>query len=86
MLAPESAGFPAWLQNQRWFGGKGASIASVRTVDEARLGDLQVANIEVTYRDGRPPERYLLPLRDGSRAPLEEALDRKSTRLNSSHI
>lgn len=80
MLAPDSADFPAWLRNQRWFGGKGAEIASVRAVDEARLGDLRVATIEVSYRGGRPPERYLLPLRGGSGAALEEALDEESCR------
>jgi trehalose synthase-fused probable maltokinase len=80
VLSPDSAGFPAWLQDQRWFGGKGAEIASVRVVDEARLGDLQVATIEVSYRRGRPKERYLLPMRSGSRAPLEEGLDEESCR------
>ncbi len=80
MLAPDSAGFPAWLQGQRWFGGKGEEIARVRVVDEARLGDLRVAAIEITYRRGRAPERYLLPLRGGSREPLEEALDEQSCR------
>src|SRR5207248_1447537 len=34
---------PEWLQRQRWFGGKGAQIASVRIVDEARLEGLHVA-------------------------------------------
>ena len=30
---------PAWLRRQRWFGGKGAEIASVRVVDEANIGE-----------------------------------------------
>ena len=79
MAALDLAALPAWLQRQRWFGGKGAEIASVRIVDEARLGDLRVATIEVSYRD-RGPERYLLPLRPGAAAPLEEALDEESCR------
>ena len=79
MVAVDTARLPAWLQRQRWFGGKGAEIAGVRLVDEALLGDLQVATIEVSYR-GRPPERYLLPLRQGAEAPLEEALDEESSR------
>src|SRR4051812_40199430 len=70
---------PAWLRRQRWFGGKGAEIASVRVVDEARLGALAVATIEVRYGD-RPPERYLLPLRGGADGPLEDALDEQSCR------
>ena len=80
MLAPDSAGFPAWLQRQRWFGGKGEEIEAVRVVDEAALGDLHVMAIEVAYRGSRPAERYLLPLRRGSREPLEEALDEQSCR------
>ena len=51
----------ASLQAQRWFGGKGATIASVRTVDELRLtGRLQLEIIEVAYAAGRAPERYVL--------------------------
>src|SRR5438067_857137 len=65
---------PEWLQRQRWFGGKGAQIASVRIVDEARLEGLHVATIEVRYAGDRPPERYLLPLTPHD-SPLEEALD-----------
>jgi maltokinase len=80
VLAPDSAEFPAWLQRQRWFGGKGADVASVRVVDEVSLGAVQVATIEVAYRRDRPPERYLLPLRGASGAPVEEALDDDSCR------
>jgi predicted trehalose synthase len=72
---------PAWLQRQRWFGGKRARIASVRVVDEATIGELHVATIEVRYAEGRNPERYLLPLRRDTDAPLEEALDERSCRV-----
>src|SRR6266446_594535 len=72
---------PAWLRRQRWFGGKDAPIASVRVVDEATIGELHVATIEVRYAEGRKPERYLLPLRRNTDAPLEEALDEHSCRV-----
>ena len=65
---------PEWLRRQRWFGGKGAPIASVRVIDEARFEGLHVATIEVRYASDRSAERYLLPLRPDD-APLEEALD-----------
>jgi trehalose synthase-fused probable maltokinase len=68
---------PQWLPRQRWFGGKGAPIASVRVADEARLEGLQVAAIEVRYAGDRPMERYLLPLKPDD-APLEEALDEQA--------
>ena len=68
---------PQWLPRQRWFGGKGAPIASVRVADEARLEGLQVATIEVRYAGDRPVERYLLPLKPDD-APLEEALDEQA--------
>ncbi len=64
---------PAFLQERRWFGGKGEPIAAVRAVDDLLLlPGLRVVIIEVSYRGGRAPERYLLPLVPGPR--LEEAL------------
>ena len=80
MAGLDLVALPAWLQRQRWFGGKGSSIASVRVVDEASIGDLHVAAIEVRYTGGRNPDRYLLPLLRGTDAPLEEALDEQSGR------
>jgi trehalose synthase-fused probable maltokinase len=77
---PDPAEFSAWLRRQRWFGGKGAEIAGTRVVDEARLGNLSVAALEVVYRGGRPSELYLMPLRPGSNVPLEETLDEESGR------
>ena len=76
MPQPESADFAAWLKRQRWFGGKEAEIARVRVVDEASLGGLSLLALEVSYREGRPAELYLLPQRPGS----EEALDEESGR------
>jgi len=75
MAGLDLGALPAWLKRQRWFGGKGAAIASVGFVGEASLGELHVAAIEVRYSDGRATERYLLPLRRETDAPLEEALD-----------
>ena len=64
---------PAFLQQRRWFGGKGEPIASVRTVDDLLLAPgFRVVTVEVRYRGVRAPERYLLPLIPGPR--LEEAL------------
>ena len=64
---------PAFLQTRRWFGGKGAPIAGVRAVDDLLLAPgFRVVTVEVAYRGGRAPERYLLPLLPGPR--LEEAL------------
>jgi maltokinase len=80
MAGLDLVALPAWLQRQRWFGGKGASIASVRVVDEATFDDLHVAAIEVRYAGERKPERYLLPLRRDTDDPLEEALDERSCR------
>ena len=70
------AALPAWLKTRRWFGGKSAQISGVRAVDEARLGDLRVVQLEVSYAD-RPPERYLLPMRGEA---LDEALDEAACR------
>ncbi|HET9754585.1 MAG TPA: sugar phosphotransferase, partial [Myxococcales bacterium] len=72
---------PAWLSTRRWFGGKGRPIASVRVADEARLRHLRVLTLEVAYRSGPSPERYLVPLREGMDVPLEEALDEESCRI-----
>jgi trehalose synthase-fused probable maltokinase len=71
---------PAWLQRQRWFGGKGAEIASVQVVDEAPIGDLQVATLEVRYAGTRRLERYLLPFRRDTDGLPEEKLDEDSCR------
>src|SRR3954467_10868596 len=80
MAGVDLVALPAWLQRQRWFGGKGGLIASVRVVDEASIGDLHVAAIEVRYTGSRNPDRYLLPLRRDTDGPLEEALDEQSCR------
>ena len=74
------AAMPAWLRQQRWFGGKGDQIASVCIADEAQLGHLHVVTLEVAYAAGRATERYLVPLRRDTDAPLDEALDEESCR------
>jgi len=77
------AALPDWLPGRRWFGGKGAKITSAEVIDEARLGGLNVATIEVSYAADRRPERYLLPLRsDGT--PLEDARDDSTGRTRRS--
>ena len=66
-----------WLRTRRWFGGKGAAIADVRVLNEARVSAaLACVTIEVTYAGGRAPERYLLPVRPGGPpGRIEETLD-----------
>ena len=58
-----------WLRTRRWFGGKGAAIAGVRVLNEARVSDaLACVTIEVSYEGGRAAERYLVPVRPGERS------------------
>src|SRR5256885_16802994 len=55
---------PAWLSQQRWFGGKGAAIVSVRDLDRAQLSPgLLLSAVEVRYQPPRPAESYALALR-----------------------
>src|SRR5437764_7418076 len=55
---------PAWLSQQRWFGGKGAAIAGVRDLDRAQLSPgLLLSAVEVRYQPPRPAESYALALR-----------------------
>ena len=64
MTAPVPS--PDWVAGQRWFRAKHRQIASVRETDRAPLtgaGTLTV--LEVTYRDGGSPDRYLVPQVDG---------------------
>ena len=54
---------PAWIARQRWFRAKARSIAAVVAIDDLPLGDAtRLVVAEVTYADGGPPDRYLLPL------------------------
>jgi maltokinase len=79
-MAPLDPGaWSEWLSTRRWFGGKGAPIASVRVVDEAMLRDLQILTLEVAYASRRPAERYLVPLRPGAQVPQEEALGEEAS-------
>lgn len=55
----------AWLPEQRWFRAKGRAIAGVATVDRAPAGPAELSVLEVSYRDGGAPDRYLVPLADG---------------------
>ncbi len=65
-----------WLEGRRWFGGKGARIASVRELDRAEVSqDLLILTLEVSYLEGRARERYLAPLRPSSAGGFSEALD-----------
>ena len=53
----------AWLAAQRWFRSKQRPIAGVREVDRAAVSpSAELVVVEVTYRDGGAPDRYLLPL------------------------
>ncbi|MDQ7828873.1 MAG: putative maltokinase [Armatimonadota bacterium] len=52
-----------FLQRQRWFGGKGRTVAAVEVVDAVPLGPAAVlAVVRVGYADSRS-ERYAAPLR-----------------------
>ncbi len=56
---------PGYVRSQRWFGGKGRSVASMRIVEEVPISDSSGAArfwfVEVSYRDGAP-ETYTLPV------------------------
>src|SRR2546421_185814 len=55
---------PAWLSQQRWFGGKGAAISGVRDLDRAQLSPgLLLSAVEVRYEPPRAAESYALALR-----------------------
>jgi predicted trehalose synthase len=71
-----------WLPQQRFFGGKGARIASARMLDQAQISPgLVLATVEVSYREGRPPDRYALALKPWTGAPgIVEGLDDDAAR------
>ncbi|MFL5439361.1 MAG: maltokinase N-terminal cap-like domain-containing protein [Myxococcales bacterium] len=82
MLPIDMSLLAGWLPQQRWFGGKGAAIASVRDVDRAQISPgLVLATVEVSYREGRPPERYALALKPWTGVPgIVEGLDDDAAR------
>ncbi|MGZ8562853.1 MAG: maltokinase N-terminal cap-like domain-containing protein [Candidatus Limnocylindria bacterium] len=62
---------PDELVAQRWFRSKQRPIAAVTEIDQAPLtDDAALAVLEVAYRDGGQPDRYLLP-RVGDREPAD---------------
>ncbi len=62
---------PDELAVQRWFRSKQRPIAAVTEMDRAPLaGDTALTVLEVAYRDGGPPDRYLVPLA-GDREPAD---------------
>ena len=64
MLPIDMQALPAWLSQQRWFGGKGAQVAGVRDLDRAQISPgLLLSAVEVRYAPPRPPESYALALR-----------------------
>ena len=72
----ELAALPEFLQAQRWFAGKAEPIKDVMVIDHVQLpADCTLAIVEVRYGLAQP-ERYLLPVRTGSRGQVKEALDR----------
>src|SRR2546423_249201 len=73
---------PAWLSQQRWFGGKGAAIASVRDLDRAQLSPgLLLSAVEVRYQPPRPAESYALALRPWTgKGGIVEGLDDDAAR------
>jgi maltokinase len=82
MLPIDMSLLAGWLPHQRWFGGKGAAIASVRDVDRAQISPgLVLATVEVSYREGRPKERYALALKPWTGTPgIVEGLDDDAAR------
>ena len=82
MLPIDMSSLPGWMARQRWFGGKGAAIASVQDVDRAQISPgLLLAMVEVAYAAGRPPERYALALRPWTGAGgIAEGLDDDAAR------
>ncbi len=51
----------SWLAGQRWFRAKQRPIAMVGQVDVASLSAVELRVLEVTYADGGPHDRYLVP-------------------------
>src|SRR5438128_837221 len=82
MLPIDMASLPGGMARQRWFGGKGAAIASVRDVDRAQISPgLLLATVEVAYQAGRPSERYALALRPWTgESGIVEGLDDDASR------
>jgi len=63
---------PDWIASQRWFRSKQRPIAAVTEIDRAPLTDgAALAVLEVAYRDGGQPDRYLLPL-TGDHEPADD--------------
>ena len=52
---------PSWLAAQRWYRAKQRPIASVIQVDSAAIERVELRVVEVAYRDGGGPDRYLVP-------------------------
>ncbi len=82
MLPIDMQALPAWLKQQRWFGGKGAAIAGVRDVDRAQISPgLLLSAVEVRYAPPRPAESYALALRPWTgKAGIVEGLDDDAAR------
>ena len=73
---------PAWLSQQRWFGGKGAAISGVRDLDRSQLSPgLLLSAVEVRYEPPRPAESYALALRPWTgKGGIVEGLDDDAAR------
>jgi maltokinase len=61
---------PAELAGRRWFRSKQRPIANVEPVDRTPIGPGELVVLEVTFGDGGPAERYLVPMVDG-REPVD---------------
>jgi maltokinase len=82
MLPIDMQALPAWLSQQRWFGGKGAQVAGVRDLDRAQISPgLLLSAVEVRYAPPRPPESYALALRPWTgKGGIVEGLDDDAAR------
>src|SRR4051812_43368954 len=65
------------LRRQRWCGGRRAAVPAVRDGDRPQTSPgLVIATVEISYREGRPPERYALALKPWTGVPgIVEGLD-----------
>jgi maltokinase len=64
---------PAWLASQRWFRSKQRAIARIIEIDRAPLNRrAALVVIRVEYRDGGLDDRYLVPVVDGDREPVDD--------------
>lgn len=63
----------SWIVSQRWYGDKGRALAGLAVVSAARLGDVELAVIELGFAD-RTSARYFVPLTTVAQAPANAVI------------